>query len=134
MSAGNIGRPLCEVLPQTRKLDAVVLEVSSFQLETIDPFERVWRAVEFGGGPFGSSWVDGKLCSRQGASLRKSKTFDWAIIQLRHGNKCRHWREGAGEGRHLQRSQHSADVYVETIGHQSIARSGRFCWIWPNAS
>ena len=38
MSAGNIGRPLCEVLPQTRKLDAVVLEVSSFQLETIDAF------------------------------------------------------------------------------------------------
>ena len=38
LSAGNIGRPLCEVLPKTSKLDAVVLEVSSFQLETIESF------------------------------------------------------------------------------------------------
>ena len=38
ISAGNIGRPLCEVLPQTRKLDTVVLEDEFVSVETIDAF------------------------------------------------------------------------------------------------
>jgi UDP-N-acetylmuramoylalanine--D-glutamate ligase len=38
IAAGNIGTPLCAVVSQTRELDAVTLEVSSFQLETIADF------------------------------------------------------------------------------------------------
>jgi UDP-N-acetylmuramoylalanine--D-glutamate ligase len=38
VSAGNIGTPLCAVADETRALDYVTLEVSSFQLETIQMF------------------------------------------------------------------------------------------------
>jgi UDP-N-acetylmuramoylalanine--D-glutamate ligase len=37
-AAGNIGVAFCEVAESTEQLDAVVLEVSSFQLETIEKF------------------------------------------------------------------------------------------------
>jgi UDP-N-acetylmuramoylalanine--D-glutamate ligase len=37
-AAGNIGRPLCAVVDQTKALDILTLEVSSFQLETIGFF------------------------------------------------------------------------------------------------
>lgn len=43
--AGNIGTPFSEIAPATADLDAVVLETSSFQLETIDTFRprvAVW--------------------------------------------------------------------------------------------
>ncbi len=35
---GNIGRPLCKIVAEGKRADVVVLEVSSFQLETIDLF------------------------------------------------------------------------------------------------
>jgi UDP-N-acetylmuramoylalanine--D-glutamate ligase len=38
IAAGNIGTPLCAVAGRTRELDVLTLEVSSFQLETIDAF------------------------------------------------------------------------------------------------
>jgi UDP-N-acetylmuramoylalanine--D-glutamate ligase len=38
IAAGNIGLPLCQVVEQTDQLDYVTLEVSSFQLETIQQF------------------------------------------------------------------------------------------------
>jgi UDP-N-acetylmuramoylalanine--D-glutamate ligase len=38
VACGNLGRPICEVAPLTRELDRVVVEVSSFQLETIETF------------------------------------------------------------------------------------------------
>ncbi len=38
LAAGNIGTPLCAVADETRALDYVTLEVSSFQLETIQMF------------------------------------------------------------------------------------------------
>ena len=38
VAAGNIGTPLCAVAGESRALDAVTLEVSSFQLETIGDF------------------------------------------------------------------------------------------------
>jgi UDP-N-acetylmuramoylalanine--D-glutamate ligase len=36
--AGNVGTPFCDILPECGKLDYVVLEISSFQLETIKDF------------------------------------------------------------------------------------------------
>jgi UDP-N-acetylmuramoylalanine--D-glutamate ligase len=41
IAAGNIGKPLCAVADETRKLDFLTLEVSSFQLETIQSFRPV---------------------------------------------------------------------------------------------
>ena len=38
VAAGNIGQPICAVADQTRQLDILTLEVSSFQLETIQFF------------------------------------------------------------------------------------------------
>jgi UDP-N-acetylmuramoylalanine--D-glutamate ligase len=38
VAAGNIGRPFCAVVGQTKDLDFVTLEVSSFQMETIQHF------------------------------------------------------------------------------------------------
>src|SRR5262249_57357526 len=38
VAAGNIGLPLCAVAERTRDLDFLTLEVSSFQLETIQFF------------------------------------------------------------------------------------------------
>ena len=38
VGCGNLGRPLCEVAPLTGGLDWVVVEVSSFQLETVVTF------------------------------------------------------------------------------------------------
>ena len=38
VAAGNIGRPICAVADQTRQLDILTLEISSFQLETIQFF------------------------------------------------------------------------------------------------
>ena len=37
-AVGNIGLPLCDVVDQTRDLDFLTIEVSSFQLETIEYF------------------------------------------------------------------------------------------------
>ncbi|MBM3252544.1 MAG: UDP-N-acetylmuramoyl-L-alanine--D-glutamate ligase, partial [Candidatus Omnitrophica bacterium] len=36
---GNIGKPFCKEIPKIKKQDLVALEVSSFQLETIDKFK-----------------------------------------------------------------------------------------------
>jgi len=38
VACGNLGRPICEVAPLTNELDRVVVEVSSFQLESIEMF------------------------------------------------------------------------------------------------
>ena len=83
MSAGNIGRPLCEVLPQTRKLDAVVLEVSSFQLETIDAFRAsvavLLNLAEDHLDRHGSMENYARVKARL---FENQKPFDWAIIQF----------------------------------------------------
>ena len=38
VACGNLGRPICEVVPLTKDLDRVVVEVSSFQLESVETF------------------------------------------------------------------------------------------------
>ncbi len=44
-AAGNIGRPLCEVASQSRDLDCVVIEASSFQLEGVETFRPTAAAL-----------------------------------------------------------------------------------------
>lgn len=43
--AGNVGQPFCEVAEQADKQTVVVLEVSSFQLETIEHFRPMVAAI-----------------------------------------------------------------------------------------
>src|SRR5437867_480469 len=82
LAAGNIGVPVCSVVERTRELDFLTLEVSSFQLETIqffrpaiavllnltpDHLDRYASMSEYG-------LAKGRLFMNQ-------QPFDWAIIQ-----------------------------------------------------
>jgi UDP-N-acetylmuramoylalanine--D-glutamate ligase len=82
VAAGNIGRPLCAVVDETRDLDFVVLEVSSFQMETIRYFRPV-VAVLLNLTP---DHLDryANLADYIRAKARvflNQQPFDWAIVQ-----------------------------------------------------
>jgi len=82
IAAGNIGRPICSVTEQSRELDFLTLEVSSFQLETIK-FFRPHIAVLMNLTP---DHLD-RYASLNDYYLVKARifvnqqAFDWAIIQ-----------------------------------------------------
>jgi UDP-N-acetylmuramoylalanine--D-glutamate ligase len=82
IAAGNIGTPLSAVADQTRDLDFVTLEVSSFQLETIQ-FFRPAVAVLMNITP---DHLD-RYASMDDYARTKARVFenqqvfDWAIIQ-----------------------------------------------------
>jgi len=82
LAAGNIGTPVCAVAAQTKGLDFLTLEVSSFQLETIQ-FFRPAIGVLLNITP---DHLD-RYASMADYALAKSRLFmnqqpfDWAIIQ-----------------------------------------------------
>ena len=83
LSAGNIGRPLCEVLLQTRKLDAVVLEVSSFQLEAIESFRAsVGVLLNLAEDHLDRHGSMENYIRAKARLFENQKPFDWAIIQF----------------------------------------------------
>ena len=82
VAAGNIGTPLSAVADQTRELDVLTLEVSSFQLQTIDSF-RPNIAVLLNLAPdhldrHGS--MENYICAKA-RLFENQKPFDRAIIQ-----------------------------------------------------
>ena len=82
VAAGNIGLPLCTVADQTKELDFVVLEVSSFQLETTR-FFRPAVAVLLNITP---DHLDryASMADYTRAKARlflNQQPFDWAIMQ-----------------------------------------------------
>jgi UDP-N-acetylmuramoylalanine--D-glutamate ligase len=82
IAAGNIGTPLCAVADQTRDLDFLTLEVSSFQLETTR-FFRPAVAVLLNLTP---DHLDryGTMAEYIRAKARlfaNQQPFDWAIVQ-----------------------------------------------------
>jgi UDP-N-acetylmuramoylalanine--D-glutamate ligase len=82
VAAGNIGLPLCAIADQTKALDYVVLEVSSFQLETTR-FFRPAVAVLLNITP---DHLDryASLADYARAKARlflNQQPFDWAIVQ-----------------------------------------------------
>jgi UDP-N-acetylmuramoylalanine--D-glutamate ligase len=82
VAAGNIGTPLCSVADETRAMDFVTLEVSSFQLETIQYF-RPMVAVLMNITP---DHMDRYACMEnyaraKGRLFENQQAFDWAIIQ-----------------------------------------------------
>lgn len=82
LAAGNIGTPLCAVADQTRELDFLTLEVSSFQLEHI----RFFRSAVAVFLNLTSDHLDrhGTLAAYALAKARlfeNQQPFDWAIVQ-----------------------------------------------------
>jgi UDP-N-acetylmuramoylalanine--D-glutamate ligase len=82
IAAGNIGRPLCAVVDQTKDLDFLTLEVSSFQMETIQ-FFRPAVAVLLNLTPDHldryASMAD--YIRAKARVFMNQQPFDWAIIQ-----------------------------------------------------
>ncbi len=82
VAAGNIGRPFCEVAEQTAELDFVTLEVSSFQLETIE-FFRPTVAVLLNLTPdhLDRYATMADYLRAKARIFMNQQGFDWAIIQ-----------------------------------------------------
>jgi UDP-N-acetylmuramoylalanine--D-glutamate ligase len=82
ISAGNIGLPVCSVAEQSRELDFLTLEVSSFQLETIQ-FFRPAIGVLLNITP---DHLD-RYANMADYALAKARLFmnqqpfDWAVVQ-----------------------------------------------------
>lgn len=82
VAAGNIGVPLCDVAEQTRELDFLALEVSSFQLETIRFFRPV-VAVLLNITPDHLDRYGGmaEYARAKARLFMNQQAFDWAIVQ-----------------------------------------------------
>jgi UDP-N-acetylmuramoylalanine--D-glutamate ligase len=82
VAAGNIGLPLCAVAEQSKDLDFLTLEVSSFQLETIE-FFRPAVAVLLNITPDHlDRYPNMAAYARAKARLfANQQAFDWAIVQ-----------------------------------------------------
>jgi len=82
VAAGNIGLPVCSVVEQTRDLDYLTLEVSSFQLETIRYF-RPMVAVLLNITPDHLDRYDSmeNYALAKAQLFKNQQVFDWAIVQ-----------------------------------------------------
>jgi UDP-N-acetylmuramoylalanine--D-glutamate ligase len=82
VAAGNIGLPLSAVAEQTKDLDFLTLEVSSFQLETIEYF-RPAIAVLLNITPDHLDRYPGmaEYARAKARLFMNQQAFDWAIIQ-----------------------------------------------------
>ena len=82
LAAGNIGRPLCAVVEQTRALDFITLEVSSFQLETIQFFRPIVAVLMNITPDHLDRYANMADYIRAKARLfENQQAFDWAIVQ-----------------------------------------------------
>jgi UDP-N-acetylmuramoylalanine--D-glutamate ligase len=82
LAAGNIGLPLCAVADRTRELDFLTLELSSFQLETIETF-RPAVAVVLNITPDHLDRYPGmaQYALAKARIFLNQQPFDWAIVQ-----------------------------------------------------
>jgi len=82
IAAGNIGLPFCEIVPRTKDLDFVTLEVSSFQLETILYF-RPTVAVLLNITPdhLDRYATMADYARAKARIFMNQQVFDWAIVQ-----------------------------------------------------
>ena len=83
-AAGNIGTPVCKVVPHTRQLDVLTLEVSSFQLDTIDQF-RPAVSVLTNLAPDHLNRYDSmeNYIQSKARIFMNQRPFDWAVVQAR---------------------------------------------------
>ena len=82
LAVGNIGRPLCSVADETKQLDYLTLEVSSFQLETIR-FFRPAVAVLLNLTPdhLDRHHTMADYARAKARLFENQQPFDWAIVQ-----------------------------------------------------
>ena len=82
IAAGNIGLPLCAVADQTKDLDFLTLEISSFQLETIQ-FFRPAVAVLLNITPdhLDRYSTMAEYVRAKARLFRNQQAFDWAVVQ-----------------------------------------------------
>jgi len=82
LAAGNIGKPLCSVADETKQLDYLTLEVSSFQLETIR-FFRPAVAVLLNITPdhLDRHHTMADYARAKARLFENQQPFDWAIVQ-----------------------------------------------------
>ena len=82
VAAGNIGLPLCQVAEKTKQMDMLTLEVSSFQLETIE-FFRPTVAILLNITPDHLDRYPNMVeyTRAKARVFMNQQTFDWAIIQ-----------------------------------------------------
>jgi len=82
IAAGNIGLPLCRVVEQTRELDLLTLEVSSYQLETTKFFRPAVAVLlnltpdHLDRYPAMADYLKAKA-----RIFANQQAFDWAIVQ-----------------------------------------------------
>src|SRR6266540_3324191 len=82
VTAGNIGLPLCSVVEQTKDLDFLTLEVSSFQLESIQFFRPVVAVLLNLTPDHLDRYPTMADYARAKARLfLNQQAFDWAIVQ-----------------------------------------------------
>ncbi len=82
MAAGNIGRAVCDVVGETSDLDFLTLEVSSFQLETIQFFRPVIAVLLNLTPDHLDRYASMEDYIRAKARIfTNQQAFDWAIIQ-----------------------------------------------------
>ena len=83
LAAGNIGTPLCSVADRTRQLDFVTLEVSSFQLETIQFFRPAVAVLTNITPDHLDRYASMDDYARAKARIfENQQAFDWAIVQV----------------------------------------------------
>ncbi len=82
LAAGNIGKPLCSVAEDSKQLDYLTLEVSSFQLETIR-FFRPAVAVLLNLTPdhLDRHHTMADYARAKARLFENQQPFDWAIVQ-----------------------------------------------------
>ncbi|MBI2929836.1 MAG: UDP-N-acetylmuramoyl-L-alanine--D-glutamate ligase [Verrucomicrobia bacterium] len=82
VAAGNIGLPLCAVVERTKELDFLTLEVSSFQLETIEFFRPIVAVLLNITPDHLDRYASMADYIRAKARLfLNQQPFDWAIVQ-----------------------------------------------------
>lgn len=82
VAAGNIGRAVCSVVDETRQLDFLTLEVSSFQLERIEFFRPAIGVLMNITPDHLDRYESMAEYARAKAQLFKNQQpFDWAVIQ-----------------------------------------------------
>ncbi|MDB6031534.1 MAG: UDP-N-acetylmuramoylalanine--D-glutamate ligase [Verrucomicrobiales bacterium] len=82
LAAGNIGTPVCRIVEKTRELDFLTLEVSSFQLETIEYFRPAIAVLTNITPDHLDRYPNMADYARAKARIfQNQQAFDWAIVQ-----------------------------------------------------
>lgn len=82
VAAGNIGLPVCSVVDQSKDLDYLTLEVSSFQLETVEFFRPAVAVFTNLTPDHLDRYANMEEYLRAKAQIfMNQQLFDWAIIQ-----------------------------------------------------